>query len=117
MNPLGLAPSALIPHTSEVPLTAPDIDTYRLPGAMTNDAYREAMDQVSSVVLLIRVLPVSQLLAAISKAEALGPILEPTAYRDGGARRLAEQQQVLEALAKVQELAERLAGPIGGDRD
>lgn len=115
MTQLALAPPSS--HTPEAPMTEPaGIETVRPAGAMTNDQYRDAIDQVSNVVVLVRLLPVRQMLAAISKVEALGPTFEPTAYRDGGARRLAEQQRILDALAKVQDLAEQLAGPIGGDR-
>jgi len=68
---------------------------------ITNDTYADEMSQVILAVHMLDACRVDELLAIVEKSEALGPILQPTAYRDGGHRRLREQQRILTACAEV----------------
>jgi hypothetical protein len=93
------------------------VEPVRPSAELTEDAYRFAMDFVSNLVMQIRLVDLDQLLAVVDRADALGPILDPTAYiMRGGAKNIADQRAILTALVSVQKVAERIAGPIGGDR-
>lgn len=56
--------------------------------------YRAAMDQLIMLARSIEAVPLDWLLATISRAEAIGPVLHPTAYRDSD---LAAQRDLVEA--------------------
>ena len=76
-----------------------------------NDAeYRMNMDLVASAARLLLLVPVAELLDIVNHSETVGPILEPTAYQRGGADRLHEQRQVLEAALVLQGVARRFTG-------
>jgi hypothetical protein len=48
------------------------------------DAYQMTQDLMLNTARTILVLPLGQFLNAARRAEAIGPILDPTAYREGG---------------------------------
>lgn len=73
---------------------------------MLSDAeYRMYMDQIGELAAILTRIPVDELLHIVDQSDALGPILEPTAYRDGGARRLEEQRRVLNAAKTLRDIA------------
>jgi hypothetical protein len=51
---------------------------------MTKQEYTNTQGQVMLICALIRVLPLAEFLDAISRAETIGPILDPTLYRQAG---------------------------------
>jgi hypothetical protein len=72
---------------------------------VTDAEYRMFMDVVGSVAAQLTLVPIDDLLEVVAKAEALGPVLEPTTYRAGGMRRLEDQRRVLEAARTLREVA------------
>ncbi len=49
---------------------------------MDETTYKATQDQVLMLVTLSAMLPLEEFLQAIARAETLGPILDPTLYRD-----------------------------------
>lgn len=74
---------------------------------MTQDDYAAA---IMSCVMAARLLSLHDLpgiLAAIERTEALGPLLDPTLYRDRS-RAMWDDKEMLEAAMPLWRLAERL---------
>jgi hypothetical protein len=75
---------------------------------MTDRQYEAHMDTVAEVVRWLLTVPVEDLLSTISRAETLGPVLEPTAYQRFGSRNLADQRRILEAALGLQRAARKV---------
>lgn len=75
---------------------------------VTDAEYRMHMDLLAATGRLLLMVPVDELLQVVNLSETLGPILEPTAFLRGGAERLVEQRQVLEAAATLRNTIIRL---------
>lgn len=80
---------------------------------MTDLEYKAAMDTLTAAARLMLTVDVDALRNVVAQSEALGPILEPTAYVRGGGRRLVEQREFLDAVARLRDVCERFrpAGP------
>lgn len=82
-----------------------------------NDAeYTAAMNTLAAAGRIVLAVDVDELRNIVARSEALGPVLEATAYHRGGGRRLAEQREFLDAAATFRAACERLrpAEPGGG---
>ncbi len=58
---------------------------------MTEDDYRTQMDWVITAPQIVRRAPIDELLEIVNKADTLGPVLDPTAYRNGGMLRVEQR--------------------------
>lgn len=74
---------------------------------MTDEEYEHGMDVLTAAARLMLMVDVDALRTVVAQSEALGPIVEPTAYMRGGGRRLAEQRQFLDAVARLQSVCEQ----------
>jgi hypothetical protein len=74
--------------------------------------YREDLVHAHFIAALLREAPFEELLSAIALAEAMGPILHPTEFREHGGR-MVEDKRVLEILARAQRELARLPWPRG----
>ena len=81
---------------------------------MTGAVYRANMDLVAAACRLLLLVPVDDLLATVRHAEAVGPVLDPTAFLHGGGKNLAGQREILEAAQRLRRVAERHQVPIDG---
>ncbi len=68
--------------------------------------YEENMNILVTVVRLLRNIDLDYLLDAIRYAEALGPIVQPTEYRDGGLAHLRDQRKLVNAAKEMRLVAE-----------
>jgi len=50
---------------------------------MTNEEYMQTQAQLTAVCTIVHDLDVTSFINAITNAETVGPILEPTLYREG----------------------------------
>lgn len=75
--------------------------------------FKSAMDRVMLAVSLLRLEPIDELREMVERAETLGPILEPTAYQRGGGTNLYHQRLILDAVANLARVADKIA-PTGG---
>lgn len=87
---------------------------------MNNEQYRATFDMIAQCFKPIQLLPLAELRDDLSRAETLGPLLEPTAYIRGGRENLADQADLLAAAFEVRKAMERIAKRRGiamvGDR-
>lgn len=85
---------------------------------MTDLEYKAAMDTLAAAARLMLTVNVDALRNVVAQSEALGPILEPTEYARGGGRRLVEQREFLDAVARLRDVCERFrpAGVEQGPR-
>jgi len=79
----------------------------------TNPAYDPTqweayLDLVKGITQGLAYIPVRDMLREIGTMETLAPIMEPTAYRNGGADNLRDQAELLRAVLEVQEAMERI---------
>lgn len=65
-------------------------------------SYAEQLDLLAALVRPLLVVDVEPLREQVGKFEALGPVLEPTAYQRGGGERLVQQRRFLDAVAQFQ---------------
>lgn len=75
--------------------------------------YRLYLHQAWMIAQLVDSLPAGDMLNAISQAEAIGPILDPTLYRDK-ASRMMEDRRLLESLANVKVVLASLERGLAG---
>jgi hypothetical protein len=73
---------------------------------MTNEQYLSTQLQVMRMAALVRSMPLAEFLSAIDRAEAVGPILDPTLYRDA-APKLDQVKALAVALRGFQVAAEK----------
>jgi len=77
---------------------------------MTNEEFTETMNQVSMLSTMVRVMPLKDFAVAIDRAEAVGPIVDPTLYKeslaDGGLERL---KKLAHAARDFQRVVEEVA--------
>lgn len=71
---------------------------------MTRDEYRSNMALVYSFARVLKELPLAEMLEGISRAEAIGPMLDPTLYR--------EKSKAMEEDRRALEAAQALAGVL-----
>jgi hypothetical protein len=71
--------------------------------------YEQSMEVLTSVCRMMSMLPIDALQDHLQQAQALGPVIDPTAYRDGGAARLQDQQDLLDAASGVIRAVRRIA--------
>ena len=77
-----------------------------------NDEYQLAQSMVMQIARLVRTLPLKKVLEAISKAEAVGPILDPTLYREGS-RNMQDFKQLVVKLRAFQAEIEAQLEKVG----
>lgn len=75
--------------------------------------YRSYMDLIMSQVRTLRLVPVARMRDLVGRAEALGPILDTTAYQRGGANNLRDQSEILAAVAALVAVADRIEARAG----
>lgn len=75
---------------------------------VTVDNYKANLSMLWAQALVIRDAPLGEMIAAAEHAEAVGPIVDPTAYRRKG-RALHEDLEMLYALKHVQDVVESIA--------
>lgn len=77
---------------------------------MEQDEYRARLLTAYAVARTIRLLPLAAMLDAIDRADAAGPILDPTAYLQHGAA-MREDGSVLRALYRARLKLDELPWP------
>lgn len=81
---------------------------------MNEHAYKLQLGLLTEAGKLVQMVDVDALLDVVGKSEALGPILEPTAYQRGGGANLVDQRRFLQAAQQFRavcaELGNRAAG-------
>lgn len=75
---------------------------------MTDDEYKLHMGMLKDAIRLLSMVPVRELRDMVSKADVLGPILEPTAYVRGGADNLRDQREILDAALHLMEVVDKV---------
>jgi hypothetical protein len=76
---------------------------------MSNDDYLHTQQALSTLALIARGLELDQFLSQARQAEAVGPILDPTAYQRGGTK-LRQVIELAEAVKVVKKIADRHLG-------
>lgn len=66
--------------------------------------YEQQMNSLASLVGAIAKLDLDYLENCVSYAEALGPIVDPTAYRDGGGTNLQDQKKLVAAAQQLKKV-------------
>jgi hypothetical protein len=74
---------------------------------MTDAEYRAGMALVTFGVRILLTAPVDRLRHNLAQVETLGPLVEPTAYLRGGADRLREQRELLDAVDRLVAVARK----------
>lgn len=79
------------------------------PGQPINsEQYRAGMDAIAEAFRIVLLIPLDELREFHAHAETLGPMLDPTMYMRGGADRLADQRDLLDAAEAVQAAGRRI---------
>jgi len=76
---------------------------------MTPKEWRDLIKFLASQASLMEMLPLDEALAAANKADALGPILDPTLYREKQ-RALDEDRELIRAALPLWSYGRKLAG-------
>lgn len=80
------------------------------------DDFGEQMELLAGLTRPLLLVDVEPLRDVVGQAEALAPVLDPTAYRNGGAARLLQQRRFLDALAEFQDAVRAaVPQPNGGE--
>jgi hypothetical protein len=66
------------------------------------DVYRTELQRAYIVLAVVAMMPLDEMIDEISRAEALAPILDPTAFREKG-RAMLEDRRLLVALRDVRD--------------
>jgi hypothetical protein len=74
---------------------------------MNREAYETALHMASNAIALIDLVPVPDILNAMERADAVGPILDPTLYRAKAAA-MAQDREIMEALLPAWRLAQKI---------
>lgn len=77
--------------------------------------YETALDCLTGLCRGINLLPLEHMQDQIAQMEAIGPVLEPTAYRDGGSRNPADQRRIIDAARALQVVCEEIRDHAQGD--
>lgn len=80
---------------------------------MTADEYRDALSRAYIAAALVRGIRLGAMLDAINRAESIGPITDPSLFRDRGAA-MSQDKSVVVILREAQLALDRLPWP---DRD
>lgn len=75
---------------------------------MNESEYRIQLQSIFSLAALVRQLKIADILQAITRAETLGPILDPTTYLKA-ATSLEWQKRTVEAALQFQQAIEEIA--------
>lgn len=70
--------------------------------------YETALECLQGLLRALNLLPLERMLAEVEQMQVLGPILDPTAYRDGGGRNLADQRRIIAAAKDLQVTCEQI---------
>ncbi len=70
--------------------------------------YEENMNMLATVARLLQGIDLEYLSDTIRYAEALGPIVQPTEYRDGGLDELRDQRKLVNAAKEMRLVAEEI---------
>lgn len=82
------------------------------------DDFAEQMELLAGLVRPLLLVDVEPLRRTVGQAEALGPIIDPTQYRNGGSTRLVQQRRFLDAVAEFQDAVRAaVPQPDGGESD
>lgn len=76
---------------------------------MSGAEYVEQLDVLVETVRPLLFMPLAEMQRTNEEMQALGPILEPTAFMRGGGVNLTEQRKVIDAARRLQEV---LAGIV-----
>ncbi len=68
---------------------------------MTPIEYQEALGRLAMAAQVIANIPIDELRSHVSTSEALGPVLEPTAWIRGGGQNLRDAGDLIEAAAPL----------------
>jgi hypothetical protein len=72
------------------------------------DNYAECLDALVAVCQPLMLLPIAEMQSANERFQALGPILDPTAYQRGGSQNLHDQRSIIDAALGLQRACEAL---------
>jgi hypothetical protein len=75
---------------------------------LTAGDYTAGLDALTSVCRVLIGLPVEQLRQANEHFQAIGPVMDPTAFMRGGGDRLREQRIVIDAACHLKAACESL---------
>jgi hypothetical protein len=75
---------------------------------MTAEEYQEHLVQLHMMVVALRTMPLKEMMEQQSRAEAIGPILDPTAYMSKG-KAFGQDQQVTRAARAFQKAIEEIS--------
>lgn len=78
--------------------------------------YPQLIDHLTTLVRPLLLLPLAEMASANEHMQALGPILQPTAYRDGGGTNLHEQRRVIDAALALRRVLDSLAPEVRNGR-
>jgi hypothetical protein len=70
--------------------------------------YMMALECLTGLCRSINLLPLEAMQRENEQMQTLGPILEPTAYRDGGCTNLDDQRRIIDAARELQLVCERV---------
>lgn len=73
---------------------------------MSDMTYQATMDRLAMLAGLLEDEPIAEMLRDLDRVDTIGPILDPTGYREG-MRNVQEQRELLSALREVQEIVLR----------
>lgn len=82
---------------------------------MSRQEYDGILELLPPLVVAIRLLDLEGALQYASRLETLAPMLAPTEYLNGGARRVANQCALIAAALDLQRTADQLVREAGGD--
>lgn len=76
----------------------------------TGDSFIAQMDYLVALSrTLNEVVDLDWLYATVLRAQAEGPLIDPTGYRDGGAKRLGDQEKFLAAAINLRDTVKEIA--------
>lgn len=75
---------------------------------MTKDEYRQHLFTCIAAARLLSSVPIGEMLRAIALCDAVGPVLNPTLWRDGH-EKMHEDRKLLEASLPLRDFARGLA--------
>lgn len=76
--------------------------------------YEENMNMLATVARLLQGIDLEYISATLDYAEALGPIVQPTEYRDGGLTNLRDQRKLVNAAKQMRLAANEITAERGG---
>lgn len=74
---------------------------------MDASEYRNQMEIVIAAARMLTIVDLPELIADIDRAEAVGPVLHPTLYRDR-AKAMAEDREIFQAAMPLYTLAKKI---------